>query len=261
MSATSVDASPGRERLAGALFPAAVAALWLAALALTAASGHGPSGAEAAHAGHVGHGVHGAGAPGFLALLVMWTGMMVAMMVPAEWPALAGQARPRPGGASTGRAAAFLAGHVVVWTAFAAAAALAHWALASRGLTDAAGVLVSPAAGAALAATIGAFQLTPLKRACLERCSAAAVASAPSSGAAGALADGLRHGARSLGSCALLMLLPFAVGGMGLVPMAAITALLVVEKLGRPGLLLARAAGAVLLCWSVVVVLQSYRAK
>jgi predicted metal-binding membrane protein len=48
------------------------------------------------------------------------------------------------------------------------------------------------------------------------------------------------------------MLLPLGFGVMSLVTMAAITCLLVVEKLSRRGLLLGRVAGAALVVWSAV---------
>lgn len=267
MSVAVLALAPRRERWRAVLFLAGIAALWVGALAI--AAGGDPGAGEAAHGhlhGHAGLAVQGEGAPhllahpagdaggtGLLALVVMWGAMMVAMMVPAEAPALAGQLRARPGGTSVPRAAGFFAGLLATWAVFSAVAALASWVLERRLLLDAAGVLASPVAGALLVGAIGAFQLTPQKRRCLEGCRARrASLDARADTAAAALAAGLRHGTLSLGSCALLMLVPFGLGGMRLAPMAAITALLVVEKLGRPGLAVGRLAGAALVGWSVV---------
>jgi predicted metal-binding membrane protein len=245
-------ASRGRERAMAAVFLAGVAAVWIAALALLAASGHGGGAHPHLHAGHGA----GAGGPGFPALAAMWTGMMVAMMVPPELPALARLAPPRPGWPSLARPAAFFAGLVGAWTAFSAFAALLHWALERRGLVEANGVLASPVAAALLLGSIGAFQLTPFKRTCLEHCRAGVGPLAPDLPPGGAFLSGLRKGTASMGSCALLMLLPFAYGGMGLAPMAAVTALLVAEKLGRRGLLAGRVAGAALVALGAAVLVQ-----
>jgi predicted metal-binding membrane protein len=235
------------------LFLAVLAVLWVGALALASAHSHAGGAPAQAHAGVHAHGGAAAGAPSLVALFATWTAMMVAMMVPPELRMVVVQLRSRAGWTSVARGAAFLAGLFAVWAAFSAAAAFAHWELERRHLTDASGLLASPAAGAALLGIIGAFQLTPLKGICLERCRASEAPLRTRPGPRGAVAAGLRHGTISLGSCSLLMLVPFGLGGMGLAPMAAITALLVVEKLGRAGLWVGRAAGAALVAWSFVV--------
>jgi predicted metal-binding membrane protein len=233
-----------------AILPAAgIAAAWIAAVAVVLAPAAG-DGAAHAHADMHAHAA--ASGPGLLALAAMWTAMMVAMMVPPELPALAARLGRAADAAAGARAAGFAAGLFAAWTAFGVAAALLQWELERLAAVDAAGALASPLAAAALLAAIGAFQLTPLKRRCLERCRAGAGAGSPSPARGGSLADGLRHGAASLGSCALLMLVPLAAGGMALAPMIAVTALLAVEKLGRGGLLAGRVAGAALLAWSLV---------
>jgi predicted metal-binding membrane protein len=230
------------ERRAAVLLVAGIAAVWAGALALTLA-GHG--GGAQPHHHHHGSAPTGAG---FLALATMWSAMMVFMMVPPELPALTARIRPRE--TPVARSAAFFLGLLAAWIAFSAVAALGHWALERHGLVDAAGVLESPTAAAALLGLIGAFQLTPLKRRCLDHCRAELEAHPPARGVGGAFLAGLRHGTVGMGSCALIMLLPFAHGGMSAAPMVAVTLLLVVEKLARRGLLVGRMVGAAFVAWS-----------
>jgi len=154
---------------------------------------------------------------GLMPLFLMWAAMMVGMMVPAEAPSLWKLARGRG-------AAAFLVGFLLPWIAFSFAAALLQERLHSWGLLDhQSGTLASPALGAALFVAAGALQLTPWKRACLERCREGP--------ARGSVSCGLRAGALSVLSCGVLMLVPLAAGGMSLFPMALLTALLLLERL------------------------------
>ena len=73
-------------------------------------------------------------------------------------------------------------------------------------------------------------------------------------GTLGALQMGLRHGMYCLGCCWLLMCLLFVVGVMNLVWVAALTAFVLVEKIGPFGLIVARVAGAIMIVWGILVV-------
>lgn len=245
VAVASSTSPPRRAPWAAILFVAGVAAVWAVAVAL-AAGGHG--GGEHAHLHHGGH--HGgAAAPGYLALLGMWTAMMVAMMVPAEWPLLATSLRGARGLLGSGL---FFLGLLVAWAAVSALLALGHRLLEASGRTLPGGVLADSTAAALLLGAIGVFQLTPLKRMCLDHCRRARVRALDGGDPGRSLLAGLQQGTTGMGSCAFLMLLPFAYGGMALAPMAAVTALLAVEKAGRPGLLAARAAGLALVGWSAM---------
>jgi Kef-type K+ transport system membrane component KefB len=107
----------------------------------------------------------------FWLLVLMWTVMMVAMMVPTAIPMIMLIARvdrrhpgrPRP----LIRTGVFVSGYLTAWTGYSMLAAGSQWALH-------AGALLSPAMATTsryLAATIlfaaGVYQWTPLKRACL----------------------------------------------------------------------------------------------
>src|SRR5438105_934472 len=104
---------------------------------------------------------------------VMWAIMMVAMMLPSALPMLLlfaalgrGMQRPRP------RVdwLAFLAAYVAVWTVFSAAATLIQWRLTEARLVSPMMDGSSDILAGALLLAAGAYQATPLKRACLMKC-------------------------------------------------------------------------------------------
>src|SRR4029078_10270587 len=100
-------------------------------------------------------------------------------------------------GRPTSSAFLFGAGHILVWVAFSALAALAQWALhQQRGLSP--GVLLTSSRVAALIlVAAGAYQLTPGKSKCLKQCQSPLgfLLSNWRDGARGAFELGLRHGA------------------------------------------------------------------
>jgi predicted metal-binding membrane protein len=91
--------------------------------------------------------------------------------------------------------------------------------------------------GANLLIVAGAFQFTPLKYACLDRCRApgAFLLRHYRRGARNALAIGARHGAHCVGCCWALMLVMFAAGVASLVWMALLTTIMVHEKTHATG--------------------------
>jgi predicted metal-binding membrane protein len=94
----------------------------------------------------------------------------------------------------------------------------------------------------------GLYQATPLKDVCLAHCRSpfGFLMTAWREGPAGAFQMGLRHGAYCLGCCWALMGLLFVAGIMNLVWVAAITVLVLLEKLAPGGRRIGRAAGLVL---------------
>jgi predicted metal-binding membrane protein len=72
-------------------------------------------------------------------------------------------------------------------------------------------------------------------------------------GSVGALQMGLVHGVCCLGCCWLLMCLLFVVGVMNLVWVAALTAFVLVEKIGPFGPIVARVAGAIMIVFGILV--------
>jgi predicted metal-binding membrane protein len=164
------------------------------------------------------------------AFVVAWVAMMAAMMLPAVLPVVRLYARA----AALGRAAPtafFVLGYLAVWASMAAPAYLA-W----RGLEDplAAGrPWVARVAGATfLAAAL--WQLTPLKSACLRHCRSPLGFFMRFGGQAkrcgGAVRMGATHGAFCFGCCWAIFAILVVLGTMNLAWMAALTALIVVEK-------------------------------
>ena len=170
----------------------------------------------------------------------VWVTMMAAMMLPSAAPMVlvfARMARSRARDAGAGASAhaatiAFVAGYLVVWTAFGLVAYAVFRGLRALDLGllrwDAQGPLV---AGAAVAAA-GLYELTPLKRVCLRHCRSPFhfVAHAWRPGATGALRLGVVHGGYCVGCCLGLMVILFALGVMSVLWMAVVAAVIFVQK-------------------------------
>jgi predicted metal-binding membrane protein len=164
--------------------------------------------------------------------LGLWIAMMAAMMLPSAIPAVtlyAGLARDRTAVAPL----FFVVGYLAVW----AAAGLAAFALASAGGRVAGGTLAWErggrwAAGATLLLA-AAYQLTPLKDACLVRCRApiAFLLGSWRPGRSGGLRMGMTHGAWCAGCCWALMAALFALGVMSIAWTAFVAALVALEKI------------------------------
>ena len=115
----------------------------------------------------------------------------------------------------------------------------------------------SPIAGAILIGA-GAYQLSPLKGACLKRCQSPIgfLLTNWREGTSGALELGLRHGLYCLGCCWALMFVLFVVGVMNLVWVAALTAFVLVEKFGPWGKWISRAGGVSLIAAGLLFLMK-----
>lgn len=181
---------------------------------------------------------------------VMWAVMMTGMMSPSAAPVLLVVARAASArGESPRTAVLFGAGYLAVWTGFSAIATVAQWALHSASLLSSSMALVSPRGGAIALIVAGLYQMTPEKRACLQHCrnpiDFLMMHWRPR--AAGSFGLGAHHGMYCLGCCWALMIVLFAVGLMNLVWVAAISALVLIEKTAWGGVALARVTGALLI--------------
>jgi predicted metal-binding membrane protein len=153
----------------------------------------------------------------------------------------------------------FVAGYVAVWSAFSIAATTAQslldrWALLSPMMVSNSALL-----GGGLLIVAGLYQLTPLKRACLEHCRSPAhfIARHWRGGTPGAFVMGLRHGAYCLGCCWALMALLFVGGVMNLLWVAAIAVFVLVEKTLPFAEIGGRIAGGAMIALGVVVAIAS----
>jgi predicted metal-binding membrane protein len=192
----------------------------------------------------------------WLGLFAMWAVMMVAMMLPSAAPVILlvlGAYRRRGNRRAWVSAVAFVAGYLIAWSAFSAAAAAAQVGLHRAALLDAAMVTRSVVLAGAMLLAAGVYQLLPIKTACLTHCQSPLgfLTAHWRDGATGGLRMGLRHGAYCIGCCWALMLLLFASGVMNLLWVAAIAAFVLLEKLVPPRFQIRRAAGVLLIAGGI----------
>ncbi len=178
--------------------------------------------------------------------VVAWVAMMAAMMLPAILPVVRLYTRA----AERGRAAPtgyFVLGYLVVWAGLAGPAYLA-WRALDQPLADGRPWVARLAAVTFLAAA--AWQLTPLKSACLRHCRSPMGFFLRAGGSirrpAGALRLGATHGAFCVGCCWAMFAVLVVLGTMNLAWMVAITALIVLEKHAPHGERIALGAGVLL---------------
>jgi predicted metal-binding membrane protein len=190
-------------------------------------------------------------------IFVMWSVMMVGMMGASAAPVLLlfAAARRRADDRRIPLAVlAFGLGYAAIWLAFSAAAAIAQASLHQAGAVSAAMAISSPRVAGAIILAAGAYQFTSLKGACLAHCRTPLgyLMSYWRDGMRGAFAMGFRHGAYCLGCCWALMILLFAVGIMNLVWVAGLTVLVLLEKVGPAGTLIARVAGGAMIGYGIL---------
>jgi predicted metal-binding membrane protein len=189
---------------------------------------------------------------------------MVAMMLPSAAPVILlvlAMLRRRGDARALPSALVFVAGYLLAWTAFSAIAATLQFQL-HRSTIMAMDMRLGPKlASAAVLLLAGLFQFSPLKRACLRHCRSPldALARYWREGTAGALLAGLRHGSYCVGCCWVLMLVLLVVGVMNLAWVAALAAVVLVEKLTPRGMLIGRVAGVGLIVWGAWLLNVAWR--
>ena len=186
----------------------------------------------------------------FAFMFLMWSVMMIAMMVPSASPLILLHAKvSRQQGGESGTTLAtvvFTVGYLLAWTGFSAVATILQWGLERLALLSPMMASTSDLFGAAVLLAAGVYQLTPIKEACLHHCRSPVhfLMHHWRGGTGGGLVMGLDHGLYCIGCCWFLMALLFVGGVMNLVWIAALTVLVLLEKIVPRGELLARAAGA-----------------
>jgi len=237
-------ATPAREA-----WPAWIALLLLAALAWVVTLAQALAMADCSCAGTMGM--------AFGWFLAMWVTMMAGMMFPGLAPVaiLWTRAIVHRGERTATRIAWFVSGYLLAWTAagVVAFAAFAGFERLLAAVGEGAGWL-----GAAVFALAGAYQFTPLKDVCLRHCRSPMGLLAHYTGLRGPAIDlrvGLHNGLYCIGCCWGLMAILLAVGVMNLGVMAALTALIFLEKTSNHTRLIARATGALLLAAALLAAL------
>jgi predicted metal-binding membrane protein len=169
--------------------------------------------------------------------LGLWVTMMAAMMLPSVAPMVlvfsrVNRERARRGSIGAAPTWVFVAGYLIVWTAYGLLAyglyrvakdAAPHFLGWNKGGRYIAG-------GALVFA--GLYELTPLKEVCLRHCRGPLhfVLGGWRDGQAGALRMGGEHGLYCVGCCWGLMIALFALGVMSLIWMAVIAVVIFVQK-------------------------------
>lgn len=195
-----------------------------------------------------------------LLLWAMWTVMMTGMMLPSAAPVIllyGAAARRSAERTATRQTYALAAGYLLAWAAFSVGATALQRVLASLVFVSPMMEAVNPRVSAILLLAAGAYQWTPLKRACLRQCQSPIgfLMGRWRKGSGGALRMGLEHGTFCVGCCWALMLLLFAGGVMNLWVILGLTVFVAFEKLGSFGRHGARITGGLMVAgglWMLV---------
>ena len=186
------------------------------------------------------------------AVVVMWAGMMFAMMLPSAAPMILAfdsvERRSAEPGRATSRSLVFAGAYLLVWIGYSLLAASAQWGLQASGMLTPMIVSNSEWLTAGLLVLAGLYQLTPLKQACLRHCRTPLgfLMAEWREGVRGAMAMGLKHGLYCAGCCWALMLLLFVAGVMNPVWIVFLTVVVALEKWPILPAWLARVFGAAL---------------
>ncbi len=194
--------------------------------------------------------------------LLLWLAMMAAMMLPSVAPVAVtwakGIACQSSGATRALRSTEFVAGYLIVWTAF---GLLAYGALALTGDLVGRDPNAGKWIGAAAFALAGLYQLGPLKNICLRHCRSPMAQLMRYASYRPRMRDlrvGLHHGAYCLGCCWALMVVLIPLGVMNIAAMAGLAALIFLEKLWYRGPQLARVAGVAFLVLAVLALFQDW---
>ena len=190
-------------------------------------------------------------------MLVMWVIMMVGMMLPSATPMILIYTRAvqKKDGAADAKmlSGIFITGYLLIWAFFSVIATLLQAGLQDLNLISTMLESNSHTLAGTLFIMAGLYQITPLKRACLNGCRSPLnfILNSWRSGPKGGLLMGLEHGLLCLGCCWMIMLLLFAVGVMNLFWVALLAVLVLIEKAFPRGEWTARVGGISMLCAGV----------
>ncbi len=191
--------------------------------------------------------------------LGVWVTMMAAMMLPSVAPMVLAFSRLAADRARRGRRFVptwvFASGYLLAWTAYGIVAYGVFRLIRTLDLGvldwDRGGPWI---AGGAVAAA-GVYQLSPLKRVCLNHCRTPLhfLVHGWHEGWGGALRMGLVHGAYCVGCCWGLMVILFALGVMSVFWMALVAAVIFLEKVTPLGARLPRASAVLFVAFGLAI--------
>jgi predicted metal-binding membrane protein len=184
-----------------------------------------------------------------VSILLMWAVMMAAMMLPSALPMILAFGHLSARSGEVARSRLFIAGYLLVWIGFSAAAAVSQWALQALDWVEPMNASTSAPLSGVLLVIAGAYQFTPLKKSCLANCRTpfAFLLGEWKPGVVGAFRMGLRHGLFCMGCCWAVMALLFVGGVMNLAWIAALSIVVAIEKMAPRGEQLAALLGIALI--------------
>jgi len=195
----------------------------------------------------------------------MWTAMTLAMMLPSASPMILTYAGIAETAARKGERIVspfvLTSGYISVWLGFSLVAALAQIGLMQTALRDASVTSAGGLFSGAIFIAAGVYQFSALKHACLTKCQHpfpfffANWATTPR----GVFRLGQRQGIYCLGCCWALMLVMFAIGAMNVIWMAALGAVMTIEKM-LTGRRFTYAIGALLIVIGIGLVVTAFGA-
>jgi predicted metal-binding membrane protein len=192
-------------------------------------------------------------------MFFMWWIMMVAMMLPSAAPMIllfaALNRKQRDSGQPYVATSIFALGYLAAWAGFSLVATMLQRAFELTGVLSPRLVATNVILGGVLLVAAGAYQLTPVKHACLRHCRSplAFLGTRWQRGARGALRMGVRHGAYCVGCCWFLMGLLFFGGVMNLYWIAGLALFVLFEKTIPAGHWLGYATGIGLSVWGAAL--------
>ncbi len=197
----------------------------------------------------------------FAFMFLMWVVMMIGMMTPSAAPMILMYARvgrqAEVSGTPLAATGYFAAGYLLAWTAFSSLATATQELLLRTPLLNPMLASASSRFSGLVLIAAGLFQWTPLKLACLAHCQSPLHFIQNHGGfrrqPAASLALGFRHGLYCVGCCWALMAMLFVGGVMNLMWIAVISLLVLSEKLLRPGSVVPRVAGGMLVLAGVLL--------
>jgi len=196
-------------------------------------------------------------------LVVMWSIMMIAMMVPSVTPmvmmfTMINRKRLESDRRDLLPIGIFVAGYLVAWAIFSVGVSVAQWGLHAATLLSPMMTSTTPILGGILLIAGGIYQWTPLKYACLVHCRTpmSFLMTSWRPGRRGALIMGLHHGLFCVGCCWVLMALLFVAGVMNVLWVGAIAAFVFIEKVMPRGDIIGRITGVLLVAAGLWVLSQ-----
>ncbi len=193
--------------------------------------------------------------------LPVWVVMMAAMMFPAAIPIVEHYDAIRRSRRAAGQRAVqtwiFLAGYLAVWSLFGVGAYLLSLVLPALGMMAPGLRAVYPVAAGLVLIVAGLYQLSPLKRACLETCRSpqSVLLGSWRDGYAGSFRMGIGQGVYCLGCSWALMLVLFVVGLMNLAGMVALSIVIFIEKVIPRGPTISKPAALALMAFGLMTLL------